>query len=740
MATVNDIDAKSAVRKFLEQSSIINKEDSTANSFDEIPAILSSVALSFLLYPQSVLSFILQAKNILQQIATTDHEIITYLLNALFDIENPDEPVTDTSDLVTAQTALIEVDKIGRVSNDIQAYTRYTKAINSFLDQQLASSLKRRNKNEFERTGSEAKQDIFKVLSVFNPTHTLMISHLTKLLNSIGDFRSVALTKIVSTQTIAKVRSSLTQIINGIQQQQLSNTASAIELLAGVAALNSISNNRDIYDPTVDTGTFPRGRAISISSERISAMAIGISTSVDLTGQSTPWIFNTTINGIPYSVTLPFTGASGRRYVKTSSGSLTYNIPVGANVLYVQFDGITPPPTEAAMVRAVALPTGGSISISAILTALNNGSTGLINGTAVQLGSTGRILIYGSSSVTKITIKNGERGTFDVTTGVYSPAPGTVHDVLGFSNEQTSGNPNIFSSGELMDLLAPYIPTANFSLTDIGTSVISTVSTNLTSSISFSGNIASSFGFIGSHIPIPSFLQLMEDGQAVDPTTIGIFIDSVVIASDIQSINNLAAPVTEIIGTELHFSPDILLPRCDTAHTQIVAPIVFAIQTLLDNLRVFKNSFDHDILNVQRVFSPILSKPTLAQINDAQRGLQAILLNIANLLASLTTAVVRIDRMQFDSISQQIIASLGERGLDKALELLQSCQFSNFFSLTSDGASKSTRFLTATENVGRNEFSQPTSEQDQNDSEPLGTTPSDKLLTGEELLEGEEQQ
>jgi hypothetical protein len=73
------------------------------------------------------------------------------------------------------------------------------------------------------------------------------------------------------------------------------------------------------------------------------------------------------------------------------------------------------------------------------------------------------------------------------------------------------------------------------------------------------------------------------------------------------------------------------------------------------------------------------------------------------------------------------------------LELLQGCQFSDFFALSSDGASKGTRFLKATEEVGRNEFAQPPSEQDQNDVEPLGTTPDSNLLPGEELMEDEEQ-
>lgn len=741
MSTVSDIDTKSAVRKFLEQRVVIDKEDQTADSSSETTAILESVALSFLLYPQSALSFVLQAKNVLQQVTSTDRDLVAYFLKAIDDIDNPDDPITDTSDLVSAQIALVEVDRLGRVSNDVQAYSRYIKSINSFMDQRLATSLKRRSTGEFERTGDEAKQDLFRVLSVFGPTHGLMIEKLGLLLSSVDDFRSVQLTKIVSTRTVARVRSSLNQVITGIQKQQLSKTAVAIELLSGAAALSSVSNSRDIYDPTVDTGNTPTGRDISISSETTSALARGTAATIDLSALGTPWAFVSEVDATNYSVTIPVSGASGRRYVKAASGSPTFNIPVGSNVLYVQFDGITPPPTEAAMVRAVSVPTGGSVSISAVLTALNNVSTGLIDGTAAQLGTTGRIVLYGSSAVTKITIHTVGRGSFDIS-GNFVPATVSVHRILGFADEQTSGDPNLFSSTELVDLLGPYMPLAAFSVSDAGEAVISTISTDLTSSLSFTGAVAAAFGFSSSFIPDPGFLELIENGLAVDPSDLGVFVGSMVSTSDIQSISsrNLFAPVDVIDGTKLRFASNIKLPRCTESHVRVLAPIVFTVQTLFDRIRPFQGSFDQDARDLQRVLSPILSKPTLAQVNDAKRVLQRILDNVSNLLTQLTDTVVRSDRSEFDSVAQQVSASLEERGLDKALELLQGGQFSDFFAITSDSASKGTRFLKAAGDVGRNEFAQPPADQDQNDVEPLGTTPDENLLPGEELMEDEEQQ
>lgn len=738
MATADDINTKAAVRKFLEQRSVINREDPTADSSDEVAAILESVALSFLLYPQAALSFVLQAKNVLQQITTTDLEILDYMLKAVDDVENPDEPVTDTSDLVEAQTALVEVDRLGRVASDVRAYDRYQQAINRFLDQKLAKSLKRRRKSEFERTGSEAREDLFRILAVFGPTHGLMVSRLSLLIAGVEDFRSVSLTRLVSTRTLTRVRSSLTKVIRGVQRQQMSKTAAAVELLSGAAALSSISNNRDIYDPTIDTGTHPSGRTVTATSERVAAVVQGSGSLVDLSGLSTPWSFVSVVDGVSYSVTLPVTGASNRHHVRASGGAQFYVIPSDHRTLYVRFDGVTPPATEAVMVRAVTLPTG-TVAISAILSALNHVSTGLIDGTAVQIGSTGRILIYGSGGVTGITVLSGYRGTFDWPgTGAYVPAAPSAHRILGFADDQSSGPPAVFSPADLVDLLSPFMPLATLEVLATGESQISTVSTRTDSSIVFSGAVAKAFGYEGTVTPAPSYLELYESDTIIDPGTLGVFVDSVVTVSGNAS-QSLFAPITSIDGTKLFFT-GATVPPCDGSIIRVVSPLVFSIQSLYDRVRVFERSFDADARSIQRALSPLLSKPTLAQISDAKRTLQGIRDNVSNFLAELAATVVRNDRSEFNSVAQQVTASLEERGLDRGLDLLQSCEFSSFFGLTNEGASKGNRFLKASEQVGRTDLGRTAVEADADDLEPRATTPDSNLLQGEELLEDEDRQ
>lgn len=739
MATLDDIDTKAAVRKFLERRTVVDREDASADGADEVSAVLEAVAQAFLLHPQAVLSFVLRAKNTLQQIVTTDLEYVDYMLTAIREVDAPSEPVSDLSDLIEAQTALIEVDRSGRVSEDLQSFGRYQRAIDRFLDEQLARSLKRRRRGEFERTGREARQDLFRALLGFGPIHALLEERLRLLRESVSDFQSVDVTKIVSTRAIARVRSSLKKVSSGLERQTLSKTAAAIELLSGRDALRSVSDARSIYDPTIETGSFPTNRDIRITSQPAKATALGTDEGVDLSAVAQPWLFDLVVDPLivpsSYSLELPVTGASGQPYVKTAAGSSTYEIISGQHVLYVAFEGVAPPPAQDVMVRAVELPIGGAVTVAAILSALNNGVTGLIDGTAVELGA-GRILIYGGVGVTGITILTSYPGTFDLS-GVYTPADESVHAVLGFSDRQESGDPNVFSPAELVDLLKDRVTGASFSVVD-GAIQVQSDSEELLSSLSF-GGLAEEFGLSTSYTALPEYLELIEDGEAITPETVGVYIGSIVRTSDISETasRNLFSPVARIEGTQLFFDVSAL-PRCSAQEVTVDAPIVGTLRTLLNQLKPFVGAFSGDSQDLQRVLTPVLAKPTLAQVNDAIRALTTVRTRLQNLLDLLEAAVVREDRTSFGAVAAKITASLQERSLDRSLDLLQSGQFSVFFGVDSQSASGSSHFMKTIEEVGRNDYSTTTAEEDIADLEPRATTPDDDVLPGEELSENEE--
>lgn len=735
MASTDDIDTKAAVRKFLERRSVVDREDEAADTADELQAVLESVALSFLLYPQAALGFVLKAKNTLQQVVTTDLEVIDYLITALKEVTNPSEPIIDTSEIVEAQTALVEVDRVGRVSSDVKAYDRYNKAIRKFLDKRLAKSLKRNRRGDLERTGLEAKQDIFRMLSVFGSLHSLMQEKLKAVVDSLTNFNSVDLTRIVSTRTLTSVRNSLRKVVRAIENQTASGSGLAVELLAGLAALESISNSRKMFDPTVETGSFPKNRNITISSELVGAEAIGADEDVDLSGVSTPWQFSIEVDpldvsSVSYSLTLPYVGASGRHFVFLASGSPTFNIPLDT-YLYVRFDGIAPPANEAVMVRSVLLPDGLAVTFSDVLTALNDGLTGLIDGTAVEMApDSNRILIYGSVGVTGITILSSVRGTFDGG-GNYVPAFDSGHSILGFSDEQSSGDPNVFSPSMLLDILSANVPEISATVENDAV-VVRSNNTGLLSSLTF-GGVAENFGFDGSYEALPGYLQLLEDGEIIDPSSVGVFVGSIVALPDVlnDTIRNTYGEVRSIVNNKIVL--DQPMPRCITEDVTVTSPIVLAVQSLLDSLDAYTSMFSSDARKLQQSMAPIVSSPTLAQINDANSVLDKIRVNVSSLLTVLQNIVVKSDQQEFSSVTNRIVASLEERGLDRSVELLNSCDFSTFFSLTGEIASKSSRFMKATEEVGRKDFSKTTIEQDMTDLEPTASTPDNDLLNGQEL-------
>ncbi len=732
MATVDDIDTQTAVGKFLQRQSVTPKADNQANTADEITAVLQTVATAFLLYPQAALTIILNAKNSLQQIVQADLSVVQFMIAALGDVTNQDIPITSVSDLVDAQTALVALDNLGRVDPTLQPFSRYQAAINRFLNNQLAPTLKRNGTGTFERTGDEARQDLFSILSQFVAAHGIMASMLQELQASVADFQSVDLAGIVSAQTIALVRSSLTQVRSRVSAGTISKTTAAIELLSGAAALNSISNTTDVFDPAVSTGTLPPRTNIVAESQDIAAIAL--STAGPWTLTSTPWKFAGTMDPLgpvpqPFNFEIPGPGASGRAYVSSEGLTATFNIPASSK-LYLHLDGVTPTEYE------IALTSGPTVPIATLISNINTALGA--NGSCIQNPGTFGFLIFGSTSVTAIVVRSASTGS----TGTYSTGP-SAHTLLGFVANQTSLPVNEFTSASLAAAIHNQLPSGTVAVVGNKVSIASTLSDTTASSIFFdaaaSHAVQGSFGFIGTVESEPTYIELFDGTTVQSPDDIGVYIGSIVslveepaiVGSPLRTLDNIA--ITDIQGTQIFFDPSVHLPRRSKSII-ITSPIVVTVQQMVVILQPFVGTFDSDANAVKRILSPIISNPTTAQLGDANRVLTDIQTRLQNLLTVLQGIVVRADRSQFSSIAAQILSSLEERGLDRAQDLLSSGQFSLFFSLDSSNSSKSNRLLTAMETVATQDLPISTIETDiPDDQNPRGTNPDSTLLPGTEL-------
>jgi hypothetical protein len=726
MAKSSDVDSVSAVRKFLERTVTINREDAAADKASEVQAILESIAVTFLLFPQAALSFVMKAKNLLQQTLTADLEVLAFLFKAVDDVNNPDTAVSDTSDLVEAQTALVEVDRIGRLGSDVKAYGRYTSAVKRFLNVELGKSLKRRRRSEFERSGSEAKEDIFATLSYFGPMHTTMAADLQYLVDSVASFERVDLSQIVATQTVTRVRSSLRRVLKGVQDRTLSNTAAALELLAGTSALESIANTRTLFDPSVETGVLPSKRDIRVSSETVPATATSTISGLLYLSPGSDFIMKTESDPDFYTVTLPYFSSSGKYWILGSPLLDTY--PLGVlHKLYVHFsagpggslglDGEGHPIPEQTV--SVSLPTTfGGASLAQILDALN---AGLTWGTAVEVApGSNRLLLVAFSQVFSMTVVGSVPGTYDEA-GVYTAATPSAHTILGFTDGQTGEILDSPSPQFVAAVLAANVPTATFDVAEGGRLKITSKGDPLTSSLSFKGELATYWGFIGTVTAEPSYLELVEDGAAIDPLTVDVYPGSLVVTNDINlsSNRNLSSPIKTVEGTRLRFS--VPLPRCTKASVIINAPIVYAVRRLLMVITPSAGTFANDALNLQRVLSPLVSRPTLAQINDAKKYIQALVDKLTVLLEAMTVIEVHDDAAQYAEVAKQIVRALEERSIDRGLDLLNHGRFFDFFSLATTTASTGSRLMAAIEVVGRTDLASVTTEEDLRDLEPVAT-------------------
>lgn len=729
MASVDDIDTKQAVGKFLQRQSVTPPADNTANTADEIQAVLETVATTFLLYPQSALTIILNAKNSLQQVVQADLSVIEFMLLTLRDVNNRDIPITDSSDLIEAQTALVELDRLGRVDPTLQAFDRYQLAINRFLDEQLAATLKRNGTGTFERTGDEAKQDLFNILPQFFGTHGVVISLLKALESSVDDFRSVNLTGIISALTISRVRSSLNRVKSRVDAGTISKTTAAIELLSGASSLTSISDTGDLFDPSIQTGDLPTNTLVVPQPEIIQATVI--STAGPWALGSSPWDFIGTMDPLgdspkSFNFPIPGPGASNRAYVSSEGLASTLNIPV-ASRLYLGLQGT--PLTEL----EILLTAGPTVSIATLVSDINTALGA--NGSCIKNPNTNGFLIFGAVGITSITIRETATGFSGSFTSDLS-----VHALLGFTAGQSSLPIGQFTSETLAAAIHNQLPSGTVFIEANKVRITSTLSDSVLSSIFFNGGgINTAFGFAGTTESIPTFFELIDGSTIVSPEDVGVYIGSVatfaedpqISGSAIRTVNN--EPITDIQGTRIFLDPAIQIPRRATILT-ITSTIVATIQQMIQGLAIYVTSFDSDVVTVQRALSPIVSKPTKPQINDANRVLNEISTRLQALLDFLGGLVVRADRSQFSAIATQVLSSLEERGLDRAQELLSSGQFSLFFSLDSSNASKSNRLLTAMETVARQDLPVSTLEVDIDDDQtPRGTNPDSAVLAGSEL-------
>lgn len=729
MATT-DIDTASIVGKFVSRQTTGVRLNADSDTATENEAVLESIAIAMLLNPQAVLSIILNAKNSLQQLITVDLELIDYIAAAIGETQNPDAIPASTADLVDAQTALVDLDRTGRVDTTLQAFTRYQNSINNFLNNQLAPLVKRAPTGTFNRSGTEAKQDLFNSVSLFTQTHQLVITRLAVLAASVTDYNSVDLSAIVSSQTIARVRASLQQIQAGANTGQMSNTVQALELMAGSASLQAISNAQKVYDDTI-----PLTDNLSLGPEPTSAfITSSVGPNLSTTAAHPHSISLSVDGGSFHTVELPRTSRSGAPYVCNSLSQATYNIPAG----YHLFVDVTPGPSpgsDGVTHYDVTLTSGASRTNAQVIADINAAFAG---GGPLAADFTGAgdlaIVILGRTSDTVVHVLVSGPGSFDPSTGIFTPSPPAANAILGFDPNHTSLPVDTFDIPFLIRFFRANYTGISLSQTLDDRLEITSNSTDPAASrlaidslsIPIVDPVMTDFGFADAGA-IPVAMQLIDtSGVVQDPTSLGVLQGSVFhSAAFIQTL-------VSIDGTRLLFNPSLTLPSRPNL-ARVVAPVVVGVQDSMTVLGLFDGQFDNDLLPLQGLLSPLLTTPSLAQVNDAVAAFAVIEARLNDLLSQLSSIVVAEAQEPADATAQSILQSLEERGLDQAQDLLSQCQFSDFFALTSETASKSTSFMKSMETVVSTDLPTTTVEEDAPDGNLVAGTGGSSVLTDKEV-------
>jgi len=726
-----DIDTDSIVQKYLEKNDVVS--DPSADKGDEVTAVIQTIATTLLLYPRAILPIINRAKNTLQQLVTEDLDLLDSIKSAIEDLNNPVGPVNSTSSLVEAQTALLELDRLQKVSLDSAAYIRYKSSITDFLNKQLAPFLLRQRKGMLERNGLEARQDILEAFSLFKAVHSAIIQRKTLLENSLSEFESVELDKVVSSKTLSSVRDIISQIAKG--SSFISKTVMAVELLAGDASLQTISATEKATDPLIDSlNLLPGGRSI-LAYSNTPAATIKTSEGPWYFSIASPWNLIFSIDGGGSStVELPTAGASERVFIISDVGSGTYPINLisgAAPHLYIRVE-------EGNVItdKNITLTTGGSVSLATVVADITAGLGG--KGTCQELFSgSNRLVIFGANTVTKLTVLPSFPGTIDLSG--YHPANPSAHVTLGFKDNQTSLDLRVMDASTLMILLAGRVN--GLDVYREGEFVrLSTTSATKESSLSITGSLISILGVGGTFFSLPTSLSLKEGFDLVDPSSLKILTGSTAYCTETEALpggkRNLIGEITQV-SDRLFFNIEEL-PRGFALPITIIPKMTSVITTLVENLKKVP-SLEEDIFNITKVISPLLGNPTRAQIEDTLNALKKVRDKLSfvssplGLLDTLKLVSVKDSEINDLETSNTIIRTLEERGLDRAETILIEGSFSTFFQLTSNNASRASRLLNAIEQVGQEDLIETTIEADIPDK--LATTgPSSSIQNKESSL------
>lgn len=219
------------------------KEGGVLNTRQEYAQLLEMAGITFLLYPDSLYYLANLIRNRLLSAVFNESAILEDMLVQLDELGQTGTPVTDTSLVSNARTALLALDAAQSLKNRPEL-ARFLKSMTKFSGSYLGNV--RSPSGTLSRPKEDARNLLRENLSRVKDIHTSILSVLRNLRDLADNFAALDLPSAVSATTLASVKSNLDDIETRIQNSTVSeNIADSryvlLKSLASKVAVNVLS-------------------------------------------------------------------------------------------------------------------------------------------------------------------------------------------------------------------------------------------------------------------------------------------------------------------------------------------------------------------------------------------------------------------------------------------------------------------------------------------------------------------
>jgi hypothetical protein len=590
------------------------------------------------------MGLIYKTKNHIQQLITQQLIILNDLLVSLKYVKNTEKNITNT--LVNAKTT---VTQIGYGQNVID---KYKTKLAKFLSE---ANIKSGNSDEFAKTDIDAKEDIFGAVKTFMEIQTQLDFLVENFKNTEKDLKKIDIEKLLK-NAANKIGTELPALDDS--KNDVSKISLAIDLYSSASVLEYLSSMSSFYEK-VFSPILSSKNPIDMNFVGKSEEVESFSYSLTYPQTTTSGEFKFTANNV-YSIDFPSSSAKNKAYVLSSTTNPTFTIPTNTR-LYLKITAPIPPAGIALLpetfvtdvgVVPITLPTGVQ-SFSSIASAITAGL--LVNDIMLvptQFGyaehfavnGTNRLMIYGNSTVTKIEIISAPIGYTPPLT--FIPAKPSNHESLGLSlgSSQPINTPLYKDIKDCVSYTYPITQEADRLL------IKGQTGTNPT--LTFQSGLAIELGFTNFSPPKNRFTLF----PLVNPRDYEIYDGC-------------------IFKDELTIDGNVLVGTCPIG--------TFPIEINADLIKVKSFlSFSYDSPDkFLDVWGVIFDNPTSTQILSAEEYTKKLIIYLTEVNNNLIFEAKNSPILQK---TNNYLRLLENKGLDRQIDLLTSCRFSEFFDTTSD--------------------------------------------------------